>query len=258
MQISHVFFSVYLSQDSHTDNLSAATARGATVGSSSNLLAVSLMEAAKLRLQHSGEFSVIVLANLLKVDRCVIRVLDATVEVAGIWVSFRVQNHSPVEVAVRIPSNPALKRTRMNRNVSHENVVERPTPENVVKVRGVVGELEQIVVTPNQFLAPIQPFQHLETASVDDNVTKVINAIFGPHNPVPIVNEGLGHFLRVIPGAHLGSVIPQKLADSGVAKVRIRCDPSVCHTLFSLVPKTVKHVKQRDYYVGLVVPVNRR
>ena len=210
------------------------------------------MEAAKLRLQHSGELSVIVLANLLKVDRCVIRVLDATVEVAGIT------NHSPVEVAVRIPSNPTPKRILMNGNVCHHQVIQRPTPENVVKVRGIVGELEQIVVTTNQFLAPIQPFQHLKVASVDDNVTKVIDAIFGAHNPVPIFNEGLGHLFRVIPGAHLGSVIPQKLADASVAEVSIRCDPSACHMLFSLVPKAVKHVKQRDYYVGLVVPVNRR
>lgn len=252
MQISHVFFSVYLSQDSHTKSLSAATARGATVGSSSNLRAVSLMEAAKLRLQHSGEFSVIVLANLLKVNRCVIRVFDTAVEVAGI------SNHPPVKVTVCIPANPPFERPGMNRDVSHEDVVKRPTPEDVVKVRRVICQLKQIVVTPNQFLAPIQPFQHLEVASVDNNIAKVIDAIFRAHNAIPVIHQSLSHFLWVIPGAYLGSVIPQKLADASVAEVSIRCDPSACHMLFSLVPEAVKHVKQRDYYVGLVVPVNRR
>jgi hypothetical protein len=42
-------------------NLSAATALGATVGSSSNLFAVSLSEAAKDRLQHSGASSLMAL-----------------------------------------------------------------------------------------------------------------------------------------------------------------------------------------------------
>jgi len=40
---------------------SAATARGAIVGSANSLAAVSLMDAAKLRRQHSGESLIFVL-----------------------------------------------------------------------------------------------------------------------------------------------------------------------------------------------------
>lgn len=51
---SQVFFAVYLGQPSQIANLSAATERGATVGSSSSRFAVSLIEAANDRRQHSG------------------------------------------------------------------------------------------------------------------------------------------------------------------------------------------------------------
>jgi hypothetical protein len=54
-QISQVFFAVYRSHDSQILIRSSATALGATVGSSSNRLAVSFMLAAKDRLQHSGD-----------------------------------------------------------------------------------------------------------------------------------------------------------------------------------------------------------
>ncbi len=53
-QISQVFFAVNRSQDSQILIRSSATALGATDGSSSSLLAVSFMLAAKDRLQQSG------------------------------------------------------------------------------------------------------------------------------------------------------------------------------------------------------------
>ncbi len=59
-QISQVFLSSQKrSQLSQMAMRSAATALGATVGSSSNLRAVSFIEAAKLLLQHSGASSMV-------------------------------------------------------------------------------------------------------------------------------------------------------------------------------------------------------
>jgi hypothetical protein len=65
-QISQVFFCVYLSQLSQIAKRSEVTARGATVGSSSNRLAVSLMDAANDRRQQSGASSVILIPICVK------------------------------------------------------------------------------------------------------------------------------------------------------------------------------------------------
>jgi hypothetical protein len=182
-----------------------------------------LIEAAKLRLQHSGKLSVIILSDLLEIDWGVGGVFDTNVEIAFVF------QFAPVEVTVDVPTNPTLKRPGVNRNVGQHEVVKRPTPTNVIKVWEIVGEFEQVMVSLDKYFPSVQTLKNFEIAAIDDHVTKVIDAVFDANDSVPVFDERFGHLLRVVPRSDLGSVVSKKLTDSSVSEVRVRRHPCAGH-----------------------------
>jgi hypothetical protein len=182
-----------------------------------------LIEAAKLRLQHSGELSVIILSDFLEIDWGVGGVFDTSVEVPFVF------QFAPMEVTVDVPTNPTLKRPRVNRNVSQHEVVKRPTPTNVIKVWEIVGEFEQVMVSLDKHFPTVQTLKNFEIAAIDDHVTKVIDAVFDTDNSVPVFDERFGHLFGVVPRSDLGSVVSKKLTDSCMSEVRVRRYPCASH-----------------------------
>jgi hypothetical protein len=181
------------------------------------------MEAAKLRLQHSGELSVIILSDFLEIDWSVGGVFDTSVEVPFVF------QFAPVEVTVDVPTNPTLKRPGVDRNVGQHEVVKWPTPSNVIKVWEIVGEFEQVVVPLDKHFSTVQTLENFEIAAINDHIPKVVDTVFDTNNSVPIFDERFSHLLRIVPRSDLGPVIAKKLADSSVSEVRVRRHPCAGH-----------------------------
>ena len=126
----------------------------------------------------------------------------------------------------------------MHRNVTTDDTVSRinAVSKYVLKVWGVIGEFEDVMITLYELLMSVEPGEDWQVLSVDDDISEVIYAVLGLNKFIPFFDNVLIMFLNAAKGSNPRSILStvnSELDDVVVSEVGIGYKPGVlCHRLY--------------------------
>ncbi len=100
---------------------------------------------------------------------------------------------------------------------------------NVIKVRQVVFQLEDVMVSFDETLAALQMVKDWKRLAVHHHVTQDVDPVAILHHGIPVTDQSFVHIIVIGPWTQLGTIVTKELADVAVTEMRISDYPSSAH-----------------------------